>query len=207
MNDRDLLPSVWRYGLALVIVIAGFAAFVGFLYSGISNTVGGLEQMAAPGEAQMYLKEPGEYTIFYENKSYFNGSFYMTADQWPGLQITVLEKASGRTLQIYPAPASSTYSLGERSGQSIMAFRAKEEGIHLINASYPSDSGPKVILAVGKGIMEDLLSMIGISLVFLLGSLLIAAYIVYTTYTRRKKIMLLRGGIQEQDSDRLGLEK
>ena len=52
MNDRDISPSVWRYGLALMIVIAGFAAFAWYLSSGISSTIGGLSQMAAPGEAR-----------------------------------------------------------------------------------------------------------------------------------------------------------
>jgi len=148
-----------------------------------------MSQMAAPGELELDLKDPGEYTIFYENKSYFNGSFYMTAEQIPGLQIVVMEKASGRRLLTYPAPTSSTYSIGGRSGQSFMAFRAEEAGIYVINASYPSGPGPKVVLAVGDEVMEDMLRLIMVSMTLILVSLLIAAIITYTTYKGRKKAL------------------
>lgn len=187
MNNRDISPGVWRYGLALLIVIAGFAAFAWYLSSGISSTFGGLTQVFAPGEAELNLSGPGEYTIFYENRSYYDGIFYMTSEQMPALQIEVVEKASGRKLQTYPPPSSSTYSLGGRSGQSVMAFRAEAAGIHVLNASYPSEPGPKVVLAVGKGILEDMLGMIMISLALILGTMLIAAVITYTTYKGRKK--------------------
>ena len=187
MNNRDISHSVWRYGLALLIVFVGFAAFAWYLLSGISSTFGGLTQMAAPGEAELNLSGPGEYTIFYENRSYYDGIFYMTSEQMPALQIEVVEKASGRNLQTYPPPSSSTYSVGGRSGQSIMAFRAEAAGIHVINASYPSEPGPKVVLAIGKGILEDMLGMIMISLALILGTLLIAAVITYTTFKGRKK--------------------
>jgi hypothetical protein len=189
MTGMDTIPSVWRYGLALLIVIAGFGAFTWYLTTGISSSFGGLSQMAAPGVLELDLKEPGEYTIFYENKSYFNGSFYMTVEQIPGLQIMVMEKSSGRRLQTYPAPTGSTYSIGGRSGQSFMAFRAEDAGIHVINASYPSGPGPKVILAVGNEVMEDLLRMIMVSMTLILVSLLIAAIITYTTYKGRKKAL------------------
>lgn len=187
MNNRDISPSVWRYGLALLIVFVGFAVFAWYLFSGISSTIGGLTQVAAPGEAELNLSGPGEYTIFYENSSYFDGVLYETSEKMPGLQIEVVEKASGLKLQTYPSPSSSSYSVGGRSGHSVMAFRAEAAGLHVINASYPSEPGPKVVLAVGKGILEDMLGLIMISLALILGTLLIAAVITYTTYKGRKK--------------------
>jgi len=189
MNDMDISPGTWRYGLALVIVIAGFVAFAWYLFSGISGSLGGLIQMAAPGEMELDLNEPGEYIIFYENNSYFDGRFYRTAEQIPGLEITVAEKASGRRLQTYPPAASFTYSIGGRSGQSVVAFKADAEGIYVINASYPTGTGPEVILAAGKGVMEGMLKMIITASAIVLGSLLIAAAITYKTYTARKKAL------------------
>jgi cell division protein FtsL len=59
----------------------------------------------------------------------------------------------------------------------------------VINASYPSGPGPKVILAVGNEVMEDLLRMIMVSMTLILVSLLIAAIITYTTYKGRKKAL------------------
>ena len=98
MNDRNVQPSVWYYGLAVLIIILGFVAFAEYLFAGISSTESGLMQLTAPGSAELNLKEPGEYTIFYESQSYFNGSVYDTGGQIPGLKIGVSEKASGETL-------------------------------------------------------------------------------------------------------------
>ncbi|MFZ2377290.1 MAG: hypothetical protein WAV83_08775 [Methanothrix sp.] len=189
MSEEGVSPGIWRYGLALAIVIAGFGTFAWYLSSGISGSLAGLTQMAAPGEVELDLDEPGEYIIFYENESYFDGRFYRTAEQIPGLEIAVVEKASGRRLRTYPPAGSLAYSLGGRSGRAIMAFKADEAGIYAINASYPSGHGPQIILAAGKEIMEGMLWMIMISMSIVLGSLLIAAAITYKTYTERKRAL------------------
>ena len=155
MNGSNVQPSIWYYGLAVLIIIIGFLAFAGFIFSGISSIESGLMQMTAPGNAELDLKEPGEYTIFYESQSYFNGSVYNTAEQIPALQIRVSEKASGQTLATYPA-TGSTYSMGSRTGRSIMAFKVERPGVYWINTSYPKEPGPEVVLAVGKGFVEGI---------------------------------------------------
>ena len=94
----------------------------GTIFTGISSIERGLMQMTAPGNAEIDLKEPGEYTIFYESQSYFNGSVYNTGGQIPGLKISVSEKASGQALATNPN-SGTTYSIGSRSGRSITAFR------------------------------------------------------------------------------------
>jgi hypothetical protein len=189
MNDRNVQPSVWYYGLAVLIIILGFLAFAGYLFTGISSTQNGLMQLTAPGDAELNLKEPGEYTIFYENQSYFNGSVYNTGGQIPGLKIGVSEKASGETLNTYTA-AGTTYSMGGRSGQSITAFRVERPGLYWINTSYPRVPGPEVVLAVGKGFVEGIFHLITVAMLILFGSIAIAAVITFVTYTRRKKAIL-----------------
>ena len=147
-------------------------------------------QIAAPANADLILSEPGEYIIFYENNSYMNGKFYSTGEQISGLEIRVREKATGLDLATYPAKGSFTYSLGSRSGRSIMAFTAPRAGIYQVNASYSGRAGPEVVLAIGKGIVEGIFSSIMISLAALFGSIAIAAVISFVTYRRRKKAFL-----------------
>ena len=192
MNDRNVQPSVWYYGLAVLIIILGFVAFAGYLFAGISSTESGLMQLTAPGNAELNLKEPGEYTIFYESQSYFNGSVYNTGGQMPGgLKIIVSEKASGETLTTDTA-TGTTYSMGGRSGQSIAAFKAERPGVYWINTSYPKVPGPEVVLAVGKGFVEGIFHLITVAMLLLFGSIAIAAAITFVTYTRRKKAILLQ---------------
>jgi len=190
MNRRNVQPGIRYYGFAVLVIIIGFAAFGLSIYTVISDTEGGLLQMAAPGSADLSLAESGEYIIFYENSSYLNGKFYSTGEQISGLEIHVKEKATGLDLATYPTNASLTYSLGSRSGRSIMAFTAPSPGIYQINASYSGRAGPDVVLAVGKGIAEGILSSIMISLLALFGSIGIAAAITFVTYRRRKRAFL-----------------
>jgi len=203
MNRNDISPGLWYYGLAMLIIFIGFAAFAASIYSGISDTQSGLLQIAAPGEADLFLSEPGQYMIFYENNSYMDGKFYSTGEQISGLEIHVREKATGHDLAAYPPNTSFTYSLGSRSGRSILAFNIERAGIYQFNTSYSGRAGPEVILAVGKRMVEGLFSSIVISLAALFGSIAIAAVISFVTYSRRKRAFqkqeeeerLIRGGI------------
>ncbi|MHB8118208.1 MAG: hypothetical protein ACYDHX_05725 [Methanothrix sp.] len=189
-HSNSVQPGIWYYGLAVLIIFIGFAAFAGSIYAGISDAESGLLQIAAPGGANLNISEPGEYIIFYENNSYMNGKFYSTSEQISGLEILVREKATGLDLATYPAKGSFTYSLGSRSGRSITAFKALRAGIYQVNTSYSGREGPEVVLAIGKGIVEGIFSSIMISLAALFGSIAIAAVISYVTYSRRKKALL-----------------
>jgi len=189
MDTRNVQPSVWYYGLAVLVIIIGFVAFAGSIFTGISSVESGLMQITAPGNAEMDLKEPGDYTIYYESQSYFNGSVYDTGGQIPGLQISVSEKASGQALATNP-DSGTTYSIGSRSGRSITAFRVERPGIYWINASYLKAPGPEVVLAVGKGVVEGIMFLAIEAMLLLFGSIAIAAIITFVTYSRRKKAFL-----------------
>lgn len=190
MNRSNIQPGLWYYGLAVLIIFIGFVAFAASIYSGITDAQSSLLQMVAPASADLFLPEPGEYTIFYENNSYVNGKYYSTGEQIPGLQIRVRDRATGSYLDTFPAKGRATYSLDSRSGRSIMAFRIERAGSYQINASYPGNEGPEVVLAVGKGTIEGIFSSIMISFAALFGSIAIAASISFVTYRRRKKALL-----------------
>ena len=192
MKGNDVSPSLWYYALAVLIVVSGFAGFAGLLYSGISGSVEGLMQIKAPGNAELNLSGSGEWTVFYENNSYFDGKVYSTGEEISGLEILVREKATGLDLAVYPAKVSHSYSLGSRSGRSILAFQAERAGLHQINSSYSGSSGPEIILAIGKGMAEGLFSSIALSMALLFGSIVLASIVAYYTFSRRKRAFLER---------------
>ncbi|MCX6668767.1 MAG: hypothetical protein NTV25_03045 [Methanothrix sp.] len=198
MNGSNVLPSPWYYGLAVLIIVVGFSIFAWSIFSSFSDMGRELSQVVVPGSADLDLKEPGEYTVFYENQTYVNGKFYSTGEQIPGLQIQVSEKATASELSTYPSPGGFTYSFGGRSGRSIMTFRVERPGIYQINASYPSGKGPEVVLAVGRGFAESIFSSVVIALAALFGSMVMAAVVVFVTYTRRKKAL-----DQQREEERL----
>jgi hypothetical protein len=204
MNNEGIQPGIWYYGLALLIAITGFAAFVGSIYSGISHVESSLPQMLAPGEEDFNLSEPGEYTVFYEDKSYFRGKLYSTNELISGLAVNVRERATGIDLATYPAKSYITYSLGGRSGRSAMAFRVDRAGVYQVIASYEESNGPEVVLAIGRGMIEGLFSSVLTSLAVLFGSIAIAVAVAFITYTRRKKALDRK---KEEDRQIRGLSR
>jgi len=186
MNGPNALPSPWYFGLAVLIIAVGLCIFAWSIFTSVSEIGSGLSQVVVPGSAELDLKEPGEYTIFYENQTSINGRLFSTGGQIAGLQIRVTEKATARELSTYSS-GSISYSFGGRTGRSVMAFRVERPGIYRIDAFYPGGSGPEVVLAVGHRFAESMFSSIAIALAALFGSMAIGAIIIFVTYTRRKK--------------------
>lgn len=190
--------DIWRYVLAVLVAIAGFGFFAYFIFNGISDAGSNLAQVVVPGGADLELKEAGEYTVFYESRTFADGKFYSTGEQINGLQIRVVEKATGRDLPVHPSSGNFRYSLGSRIGQSVMAFQVGRPGIYRIEASYASGSGPEVVLAVGSGFGWKIFSLVLSSLAIVFVSLAVAAIIAATTYLGRKKAIA-----RQKEEDRI----
>ena len=106
MNGRNVQPSIWYYGLAVLVIIIGFVAFAGLSSPVVSGIGSGLVQMTAPGIADLDLKEPGEYTLFRESELSSTAASTVQPSRYQRLQIVVSEKASGQTLATYPSSAA-----------------------------------------------------------------------------------------------------
>lgn len=189
MSDLDVALSRWYYGLAVLVLVIGLSIFTWSLFSGISGSTAGLIQVVAPGTSDLDLKEAGEYTVFYENQSYADGRFFSTGDNIPGLKIEVMEKSTGNKFSTYSPPGSLTYRMGGRFGRAILTFQVNSPGVYQLRASYPpGQEGRQVVLAVGHGFMEGILSTVVISLAAFFGSLIIAAALVITVRKRRHQV-------------------
>jgi hypothetical protein len=198
VDDSIIRQDIWRYCLAVFIVIAGFGLFAYFIFTSISNAGDDLVQVVVPGGADLDLKVAGEYTVFYESQTFADGKFYSTGEQVNGLQISVVDKATGRDLGVYPLSGSFRYSMGSRIGQSIVAFQVDRPGIYRIDASYSGGNGPQVVLAVGSGFGRKIFFMVLSSLAIIFGSIAFAAVIAITTYLGRKKAMA-----RQKEEDRI----
>jgi hypothetical protein len=188
MSTPDVSPSRWYYALAFLALLAGIAIFAWSIFTGISSISDELVQVAAPGKADLDLQEPGSYTIFYENQSYFNGSFYYAGEGVPELQFEIIELSTGASIATYAPSGSFTYSIGGRVGRSILDFQTSRPGIYRISTSYPDGSTePKVVLAIGHGLLEDTLSAVLTSLAAFFGSIIIAAGMAIVIYRRRQR--------------------
>jgi hypothetical protein len=76
----------------MLIFLAGATLSAWFLFSSLASMESQLQHFSAPGTAELLLKERGEYTIFLEEETYFNGTFYSAEENVSGLRLEVRER-------------------------------------------------------------------------------------------------------------------
>jgi len=188
MDDARTTPSRGYYVLAGVVFVAGWVLFAGFLFKRLSGLGATLQQVVAPGETDLTLREPGNYTIFYEYHSVVGDKVYSTDESLSGLRCLLVSKANNSKIELSPSSMNSTYELGGRSGRSIFDFKIDQPGVYAISAGYPPDQqGPEVVLAVGKGFTTGLFATIFGALALVFGSMGIAVAITLVTLLKRSK--------------------
>lgn len=154
------MPSRAWYVVAAVIFFGAVAGGIGFLLSGLGSLGAGLVQVVVPGSADLDLKEAGTYTVFHEYASQADGRVLMSSDI-TGLRVTVRPIGGGRDIAVTPPSGRTRYSLGGRSGRSVLAFAIETPGMYRLSAQY--DDGrrePQAVLAVGSGFAGGLLTTI-----------------------------------------------
>jgi hypothetical protein len=189
MNNQDIKPSRWYYGLATVVFLTGVLLFTLFLFNSLSALTGGLTQLVVPTiESDITFSEAGKYTIFYEYQTVIDNKLYFTGESLSGMQCTLTRKATGHRIALSRPLARSTYSLGGRKGVSVLEFNIDQPGIYEFSASYPEgQEGPEVVLAVGHGFLKNLIGTIVGGLAIFFGSIVIAIAIAVVTVLKRQK--------------------
>ena len=188
MDSKEIRPGRGFYGLAVVVVVAGFGLFGVTLWKGLSGMGSKLQQVVAPGKAEITLSEPGDYTIFYEHQSVVGNRVYSTGDSVPGLECMLVSKSSASPVELRRSGVDSTYSFGGRSGKSVFDFHIDHPGVYEFSSGYSEGSdGEEVVLAVGKGITSDILMTIFGGLAVVFGSIALAVAIVVITAVKRHK--------------------
>ncbi len=181
-------PGRWYYGLAALIAAAGIALFATSIVSSIGSIGADFQQVVVPGSGELFLAEAGEYTIFYENRTVANGAVYVTGDDISGLVVEVKNATTGQEIEIYSPGSMMSYSIGSRSGRSLLAFDIDQPGIYRLSAAYAQGKqGPEVVLAVGPGISGDIVSGVLLPMLLFFGSIALAAAVAVITYQKRRE--------------------
>ena len=195
MDDSEITPSRKYYFLAGVVFIGGIALFAGFLFKGLSGMGAGLQQVVAPGETDLTLREPGNYTIFYEYHSVFANKVYSTDQEVSGLECSLVSKHNTSRIALSPSSMSSSYQFSGRSGRSILEFNIDQPGVYTLTAAYPPNrQGPEVVLAVGKGFATGILTTVLEAIAIMFGSMGTAVVITLVTMIKRIKQKKLLAG-------------
>jgi hypothetical protein len=158
---QKISPSRWYYLIALALVAAG--ALCGFeaLAAAIHTLQGGLTQAVFPGDTTVSFSVPGNYKIYYEDHSEFNGRVFDTGSQLPGLTFTVTNSESGEVIPLHRPGFNETYDLNGRTGHAVLQFHVTRPGSYNVSASYDDDQKHEdAVFAVGSAQIGRFTSLI-----------------------------------------------
>src|SRR5208282_1666528 len=161
IDDRIVRPSLWYCSIGVAVILAGLGLFLYSLLHGIFHITDDLTQIVVPGEKDLTLMPHLNYTIFLEAESVVDGRIYSTKENLSGLTCAVTSQASGNKISTRRPTMSTTYSVGGREGRSVLEFVTEEAGLYHVVCNYEEGSqGPQVVLAVGSGMGERIVSTV-----------------------------------------------
>ena len=191
-SHSSIRPGRWLYLVGFFLMLAGFGIFIGTFVRGILHVTKNMTQVLVPGETDLELQPQAEYVVFAERQSFFHGKVYDTQGDISKLECRVKSKATGKYLHLTRPTATTTYTSGQRQGNSAFAFLSEEAGTYHFSCDYyPEDyEGPEVVMAVGAGVNSNMVKAmaIGFGSIFVLGGAgAILLIVVYVLRAKAKK--------------------
>jgi hypothetical protein len=180
-------PSAWYYWLAPLLLVAGISlSFLEFQY-GMPRLSDALTQVVVPGQATLTLKHGKLYTVYYEVHTVLNGKTYNTNAVLSGLQCQVRSTDGGNAVALRPPPnGPTTYSVGNRSGSSLLEFSVAQDGPYDFSCAYEEQSqGRDVVLAVGYGVGIRIVKTVFLVFFGIIGGAALAVLSFFWVYIRR----------------------
>ncbi len=179
MNMRSPLWFV----VAGVIAVAGFVAAGLYLWPRFASVEAGMIRIVAPGSASITLEKPGSYTIFHEKQSVMDGKYY-ASDTAAGLQVELVAEESGAPVRIVAPVGRTSYSMGDRKGESIFIFTIDRPGRYRLTTGV---TGERVVLAIGQRIFGTIFTLVAGTIAIASAGLAIAGIIVALVIWQRSK--------------------
>jgi len=188
MDTPTLKPSRRYYVLAAIVFVSGWGLLAVFLFVSLSGLGSKLQRVVAPGQSDLALNAPGDYTIYYEHRSVVGNRVYSTDENLSGLECDLVSKATGAKIPLSASSTNSTYSIGSYEGKSLLEFHVEQPGMYQLTTVYAAArEGPEIVLAVGQGIFTKILLAVFGGVASLFACLALAAAIAVVTFIKRSK--------------------
>ena len=171
-SSQKIRPSRWFYLIALGLIAAGTICGYKIVFAAINTMQGGLTRAVFPGETIVSFPTPGDYKIYYENESEFNGRIFDTGQRVPGLSFTVVNNETQETLALFPPSMSETYNINGRTGRLVYWFRVVKPGSYTVVGRYDDEqSHDEAVFAIGNPHIGRFVGLLlgGIACIFVFG--------------------------------------
>jgi hypothetical protein len=144
-------PSRWFHLIAIAMIATGLVGAFKTIFAAIKLMEGSITPAVFPGTLFLPISTPGEYEIYYENQSVFNGRVFNTGTDVPGLTFTVKEDETGEEIPLRPPGMNETYTINGRTGRAVFRFYVNKPGYYSVSAGYPdNERHDEAVFAVGN---------------------------------------------------------
>lgn len=174
-----------------LIIFCGFVGSIIYLVLSVLGTMGEGNRILVPGEVVIDLQEPGDYVIYHEFVSNYEGRIF---NQQPGqfingLYLEVIEESSNKVMKLQQTELTANYQISSRQGVSILRFTIEDSGKYLIKATYPDGKGNEAVINIQQSILKSLLNPLLTMFAILGGSLIVGTGIIlFSVFKYKKKV-------------------
>lgn len=178
---------------AIIVMLVGICATVSILIYTILNVDNELKRFIIPFENEVYLNTTGKYTLFHEYKTSINNTYhYSDESSLIDSEISVINKNTGNKVNVYSSSMTSSYSINNSEGVSIMSFEISDPGEYIIDvkSSKVNENNPLVLTISDGSFAKNLI--LGILGTIVTGGITTAATIILVV------IGILKGKKQTQ---------
>jgi hypothetical protein len=143
------VPGKGWYWAAAVFAVASTAGAVALVaWAFLSSDAN--HPFLAPGRQALELDRTGDYTVWNDHRTVFDGRTYDAGEKLPaGVKIAVTEAASGQPLTVHPA-LGATFTSGNTERVSVASFTIARPGRYEIAVSGPIEQR---VFSVGKDVV------------------------------------------------------
>jgi len=121
-----------------MIAAAAFCAYKIFAVA-LNTAQNGLTRAIFPGEVIVSFATAGEYEIYYESPTEFEGRVFDTGRRVPGMKFTLINNDTEDTLPIDKPLIGESYRIGGRRGRSVFEFRVFKPGNYTVVGRYADE--------------------------------------------------------------------
>ncbi len=168
---------IWPYLLAGGVFVLGIIFMIYQVFAIVDDFSASDLRFIAPQSEVVLQLEPGEYTVYYEYKTYFEEVYYDTGNSINGLKLKIKNTLSNEEVKVKNSTFSSSYTNSDGSGVSVLDFEIKKSGEFKISSSFTDSEHEKVILSIGKTMAWNFINSVFGIFAILIGSMLLSVLI------------------------------
>lgn len=181
-DSRKLFMLSISFGVFSVV------AFLYILLTGVFGLPEQLKQLKLPGKTTLTLEKAGNYTVFHEYHSEFEGQPINSSNQPVEALILTVTDASGTTFEVQPTSMGSEYQIMGRKGYGLYDLQLPQPGEYTFEGHWPDDNpGGVVVLSLAVGFTMEILKLIGMALAALFIPGAIAAMLLMVALKKRSQ--------------------